>query len=124
MISNLLITTENIFNNLVNAIIQLLFFFVEFIIIAGTIAIIINIILGLPPITDKEKEFKYLSEKEKQIVIQKTKVAWVFSVFASSILSAPLFLYTKNFLFSILASVIMAILAFLWWLYTNFIRIS
>ena len=122
MADNISIIT-NIFNNLIHTIKYFLILFAEFIIIAGSFVIVIIIILGLPSITDKEKELKNLTEEEKEIVIKKVKTRWAISLFLGPILFSPLFLYTKNLsnlLYSIPASIIISILAFLYWLYVNF----
>ncbi|MBT1278924.1 hypothetical protein VTU32_06380 [Thermoanaerobacter sp. CM-CNRG TB177] len=120
MTSNISITTASIFNNLIHAITYFSILFAEFIIIAGSFVIVIIIILGLPSITDKEKELENLSEKEKEVVIEKVKTRWAFSVFFGAILSNALFLYTKNLLCCTLTSIAISALTFLCWLYMNF----
>jgi len=126
MTNNISTTIVGIFNNLIHTITHFLILFAEFIIIAGSFVIVIIIILGLPSITDKEKELN-LSEEEKEVVIEKVKTRWALSILFGPILSSPLFLYlflyTKNLsnlLYSIPASIAISILAFLYWLYVNF----
>ncbi|KHO63270.1 hypothetical protein THYS13_13910 [Thermoanaerobacter sp. YS13] len=126
MTNNISTTTVGIFNNLIHTITHFLILFAEFIIIAGSFVIVIIITSGYPSITDKEKELN-LSEGEKEIVVKKVKTRLALSIFFGPILSSPLFLYlflyTKNLstlLHSIPASIIISILAFLYWLYVNF----
>jgi hypothetical protein len=76
--------------------------------------------LNFLPITEKERDFKNLSEKEKEIVITKTKIRYVFSGIFGGITSALLSSYIKNPLYCLLIGIIVSILNILYWLYINF----